>query len=194
MLNKNLLRQLSSTAAAQTPIMRPIAIQVGSNGLYKKLQRESPHLYRRAPLEGVRIVTSYADTSQPETDSTIVALHGVPGTHDHYRILFSHYSGTRVRVIVPNFPTFDHTRESGGLYWHTVPESVDFLKQFLKQIEISEVDCLVAHSSGFHPAAGLFEDVSVQSIEISSIFAFHLARRCEDQVASTLCSPANVLH
>jgi len=151
-----------------TRLLRPITVRVGANFLYPRLQHLYPDKYPlKTPSSGIELTVQYADTAVDRDkskafDKTILAIHGTPGYLTHFDQLLQHYrTSERIRVIVPNLPDFAHTRSSGNVFWHTVPEKVSFLKSFLAQLGVSRVDCLVAHSMGFQSVSGLFENVSL---------------------------------
>src|SRR5699024_7147099 len=98
---------------------------------------------------------------RPKSDftKTVVAVHGAPGNHANFKQLIEHYRGSKTRVIVPNLPDFSHTRSTNGVFWHTTPERVTFLKDFLGNLQVDRIDCLVAHSFGIQTIGALWNEV-----------------------------------
>ena len=134
--------------------------------LYKELRRKHPILYRNSPINGLDVKVEYVDTlgdNEPKKDTkTIVAIHGNPGNHKHFSGLIDYFKDKpNVRIIAPNFPNFRLTRETMA-FWHSNEERVQFVKDFLKAINVNEIDCLVCHSAGIHPASLIWSDVSLQ--------------------------------
>lgn len=129
-------------------------------GIYDELRKSEPEFYCDAPSEGVELEVDYVDTWKEgkQFDKAIVAIHGVPGYYDHFNQLIHHYLDTSVRVIVPNLPDFSHTRETNA-FWHSTKEKVQFLRDFLVNLKIKTIDCLISHSFGIQTNAALWENV-----------------------------------
>ena len=160
---QNSIRQKSVNTTQHPNLVRPITVRTCVN-LYPKLRELFPGQYpRKAPVEGLDLTVDYADTAlespQKAFDKTILAIHGNPGYLHHFNQLISHYRGSRVRVIVPNLPDFSHTRSSGNIFWHSTPEKVAFVKDFLGKIGVDKIDCLIGHSFGIQTVGGLLDEV-----------------------------------
>ncbi|CAG2103669.1 unnamed protein product [Medioppia subpectinata] len=99
---------------------------------------------------------------------TAIAIHGMPGNYEHFSGLFETFGGkeSSVRVISPNMPEFSLTRQSMA-FWHSNNERSQFIRDFLKAINVSQIDCLISHSAGIHPIAKIWskpEDLKIGSI------------------------------
>ncbi len=174
---KNPSTTSSSSSFSSASLIKPITVHVGAgNHLhYPKLQSLHPNIPYPLKLvpteegeEGVKLTVQVADSAfgdqqhlvDKNFDQTIVALHGTPGYLQHFDVLFAEYqkqtSGSRVRLIAPNLPDFSHTRSTGGLFWHTTEEKVAFLRDLLfNRLQVTTIDCLVAHSAGAQTALAL---------------------------------------
>lgn len=130
-------------------------------GIYQQLQQLRPEVYQFAPPEGLELTVDYADTASEgqEFEKVIVAVHGCPGYYTNFDRLIEHFRHSKVRVIAPNLPDFSHTR-STQTFWHSTAEKALFLKDFLRQLGVTTIDCLVSHSFGIQTIAALWEDVS----------------------------------
>ncbi len=184
----------SSSSSSSASLIKPITVHVGAgNHLhYPKLQSLHPNIPYPLKLvpteegeEGVKLTVQVADSANDRKhlvknrstfDQTVVALHGTPGYLQHFDALFAEYqhrkksnSSRSVRLIAPNFPDFSHTRSTGGLFWHTTEEKVAFLRDLLfNRLQVTTIDCLVAHSAGAQTALALAEDPGPQ-LKIRSI-------------------------
>jgi pimeloyl-ACP methyl ester carboxylesterase len=104
---------------------------------------------------------------------TILAIHGIPGHHQHFKRLIEYFSDNSVnsqneniacsikkdinyRVIVPNLPNFSLTRQSNMTFWHSNLERAQLIRDFLQQINVSTIDCLAVHSAGLHLCSRLW--------------------------------------
>ncbi|XP_054169369.1 uncharacterized protein LOC128966544 [Oppia nitens] len=54
-------------------------------------------------------------------------------------------------------PDFGLTRQTKA-FWHSNEERSQFIRDFLKAINVSTIDCLVCHSSGIQPVSMLWSD------------------------------------
>lgn len=155
-----------------TDIMSPIKPRIPDNlvkqitlktcvGIYDELRKKKPKFFRHAPNDGLELTIDYVDTINDNTNTItkiIVAVHGLPGTYLHFDKLIDSYRNTNVRVIVPNLPDFSHTRKTKS-FWHTTKEKATFLKDFLHQLNITTIDCLVCHSFGIQTIAAIWDEV-----------------------------------
>ena len=136
--------------------------------LYEKLKKKNK-LYKNSPSDGLPVYVEYVDTLDVSDSSdsdvkTIVAIHGNPGNLEHFNGLIDYFESienkTKVRVIVPNMPDFNITRKTMA-FWHSNEEMSQFIRDFLKAINVSTIDCFVSHSVGIHPISLIWSDVSI---------------------------------
>ncbi len=110
---------------------------------------------RSGPKLGIEVNVEYVDTKPNDPKSrTLVALHGSPGSHEDFRQLIRHF-GHRFRVIVPNFPDFSLTEET-NYFWHSAEEKAQYIRDILKELNVSEIDCLISHSAAIFPTSYLW--------------------------------------
>ena len=155
-----LLIAMCAKRKLSTQLVKCITVKTGI-GVYDDLRELRPKLYKYATSDGLELTINYADTIQDNSrtfDKIIVAVHGTPGYYTNFDQLIEHFRNTNVRVIVPNLPDFSHTRRT-HIFWHSTPEKVQFLRDFLQQLNISKIDCLVCHSFGIQTIAALWENV-----------------------------------
>lgn len=133
--------------------------------LREELQKNNPKLYRNIPSDGLNLSVEYVDTFDvrfhtSDNMKTVVAIHGIPGYHHHFQQMIDFFSrkDSNVRLIVPNMPDFKHTRQTMA-FWHSNRERAQFIRDFLRTLNVSQVDCLVSHSAGIHPISLLWSDV-----------------------------------
>ncbi len=153
-------------------------------GLYPSLVRANPQLYAAAKdnTEGLDLTVDYLDTAtwahHPHRDSpssssspsssknppqkTILAIPGTGGHYGNYSGLVEHFRRHRpeVRLLAPNLPDFDHTRNCGRIFWHSNAELVAFLRDFLAALDVRTVDVALAHSMAIHRLLGLCAEVT----------------------------------
>lgn len=118
-----------------------------------------PWFLRYIPKGGHPMSIDYIDT-KPDVDvndnsiKTILILHSTPGSYyDFFRFIATF--GEEYRIIIPNFPTFSYTMKT-GCFWHSSEEKSEFVFDFLKQLNISQIDCLIAHSMAAYTASYLW--------------------------------------
>lgn len=124
--------------------------------LYQTLKDETT--YRDAPIEGVSVTAKYFDNQHllsSEPKSTLLMLHGAPGSHKDFEPLINRLSEKNHRIIAPDFPGLELSRVTNYMYRHSPEEKSDFTKELLKQLGIREVDMVISHSSGSFTAANL---------------------------------------
>ena len=136
--------------------------------LYPQKKKKNPKLYRKSPDDGLVVSVDYLDTYADKDLTTggliktIVAIHGIPGYYHHFNELielFAKNNDLNVRLIVPNMPDFSLTRKTMA-FFHSNQERSQLLRDFLKAINVSTIDCLISHSAGIHPISVLWSDVS----------------------------------
>lgn len=131
------------------------------NGFYRDMRKIRPVLYRHAPDDGLIMKVDYADFNPDhKPDKTIVALHGAPGNFHCFNPIGKHFLSKNVRLVAPNLPDFGHTRQNRSFY-HSTPEKVQFLKDFLRLIKVNEIDCLCSHSFGIQTISALWDNVRI---------------------------------
>lgn len=125
-------------------------------GIYDQLRTINPKLYKNAPNAGVNLTVNYVDTGKNQSSSKIiVAVHGSADTYKTFEKMIEVFSRRNVRIIAPNMPDFSHTRQTNYSFWHSNLERYYFLKDFLHQLEINSIDCLLGHSQGIQPVTSL---------------------------------------
>ncbi|CAG2103668.1 unnamed protein product [Medioppia subpectinata] len=142
------------------------------------MKAKNPRLYRKSPTNGLPVSVEYVDTFgdrkalKSDNVKTIVAIHGNPGHHKHYSGLYESFGGkeSSVRVIVPNMPDFGLTRQSMA-FWHSNEERSQFIRDFLKAINVSKIDCLISHSAGIQPNSLLWSEPRELTIRSLGIFS-----------------------
>ena len=134
--------------------------------LYEELKKKNK-LYRNSPSDGLPVCVEYVDTLDVSESSdsdvkTIVAIHGNPGTHQHFNSISDYFQTNKwkVRVIVPNMPDFSITRKTMA-FWHSNEERAQFIRDFLKAINVSTIDCLISHSAGIRPISLIWTEVNI---------------------------------
>jgi pimeloyl-ACP methyl ester carboxylesterase len=144
-------RKLSTNNSNNLYPIRKIDLRICGQ-LYKELKLKHK-LYRNSPNDGHNVNIEYADTYCEDRNNSkpvIVGLHGVPGSHKDFSQLIKYFDSKNYRVIVPNFPGFELTRETQS-YWHSAEEKAQLVRDLLTSIGVKEVDALVCHSGGFFP-------------------------------------------
>lgn len=128
--------------------------------LYEFLKTQNPYLYDNSPTSGLDIDLEYVDVNRGDCTTTVVALHGIPGNHQHFSKLIDYYSRNRphVRLIVPNLPDFSITRQTLA-FWHSSPERSQVLRDLFRAIDVRNIDCLICHSAGIQVASFLWSYV-----------------------------------
>ncbi|GIY35441.1 uncharacterized protein CDAR_239241 [Caerostris darwini] len=132
---------------------------------WKKDQR-----FKRIPKSGVFATIRYIDTLESKDDNshkrlkTVMCIHGIPGNYGVFSSLIKALSENGIRVIVPSFPDTLYLpgKFQDELFRHSVEEKTQIFKDFLKALKVSEVDCIVAHSSGIYPALQLVRDPTLK--------------------------------
>lgn len=115
-----------------------------------------PWFLRYIPKGGHPITVDYIDTKPNGGDDvkTILILHGTPGSYyDFFKFLSTF--GEMYRIIIPNYPNFTYTKES-GCFWHSAEEKSEFTIDFLKHLNVDKVDCLISHSMAAYTTSYLW--------------------------------------
>ncbi|XP_015903276.1 uncharacterized protein [Parasteatoda tepidariorum] len=121
--------------------------------------------FYKIPESGVFAKIDYIDTGVNKTafekpPKTVLCIHGIPGNYSVFNHLINDLSNEGVRVIVPSFPASlylpgKHKKE---LFRHTVEEKTQVFKDFLKAIDVKNLDAIISHSSAVYPALHLVLD------------------------------------
>lgn len=103
----------------------------------------------------------------------ILAVHGIPGTHEDLAHFLERYAQQGFRVIIPNLPSFGITtfieRSTMRYFSHSTEEQVDFIVQFLSTLGVSKLHLVVGHSVGTLPLTVLCAK-STKSIIKGAVF------------------------
>lgn len=123
--------------------------------------RRDKYIFKNCPKQGVKIDVTYADSSSTGTSKlpVVLALHGAPGSFEDFKAIFQHFatkSESHVRVISPNFPDMAFT-DATGAFRHSTDEKAEFIRDFLKQLDIEKVDVVVMHSAATYPCLKLWK-------------------------------------
>ena len=114
----------------------------------------------------------YVDTRTDHNDKmkVVVAVHGVPGYYDHFKKLIDYsLKNQHFRIIAPNLPDFALTRKTFS-FWHSPSERAQFLRDFLKAINVNTIDCLACHSAGLHPTLLICSEQQQFNIKSLALF------------------------
>ncbi|XP_054707890.1 uncharacterized protein LOC129217585 [Uloborus diversus] len=142
-------------------------VQIKSCGqLYKKWKNEGK--FKTVPSSDLTFNVPYIDTHSKSNHSSLpltVALHGAPGSWKDFTLLTSHLYQQGIRVVAPSFPDFRTYRP--GIFRHSDEEKAEYISDFLKAIDIKQVNTLVCHSSAIYP--GLLLCLKDRGINIKSL-------------------------
>lgn len=154
--------------------------------LYAKLAKKNPIAFSKAPTgRGIDFNMTYYDSLEIINDSggiqsvdktpTVCLLHGAPGSNQDFASLINFLTSNGVRVLAPNFPTYDVTFEHS--FRHSPLERTEFLAQFFKAIKVKRIDMMIGHSSAIYTVFELLnQSLKPQSTE--SIESKQLEIRC----------------
>ncbi|KFM63505.1 hypothetical protein X975_07982, partial [Stegodyphus mimosarum] len=132
--------------------------------IYERWRRQKK--FYRIPESGVFADIAYIDTvgcnknTNDEKTPTVLCIHGIPGNYGVFSHLINDLSKEGVRVIVPTFPAtlYLSGKREKELFRHSIEEKTQVFKDFLKALDVSELDGIVAHSSAIYPALRLALD------------------------------------
>lgn len=134
--------------------------------LYEHWRKERK--YRRTPRSGVFTEITYVDSmvnkggkdKNMENAPTVLCIHGIPGNYGVFNHLITDLGNAGIRIVVPTFPdTLDLPGKHGvELFRHSVEEKTAVFKSFLKALNVTQLDAVVAHSSAIYPALRLALD------------------------------------
>ncbi|KAI1305774.1 hypothetical protein HDE_01133 [Halotydeus destructor] len=144
------------TDSSPDPAIKSVRISTCGE-LYRKWSTQNK-AYSNVPKNGLEFKVDYVDIGSNSKQPVVLALHGAPGSHEDYRPLIDHLSQSGVRMIVPNLPGYEATVNSKGLFRQTAEERTEYVKDFLKAVNVKDIDMVVAHSSATYPAVRLRED------------------------------------
>ncbi|RWS04959.1 DUF1057 domain containing protein-like protein [Dinothrombium tinctorium] len=146
------------------------SIEIKICGDYYNERKTQKKLYKKVHPEGITTVVEYVDTKydlmeeDAETAPIVLCLHGAPGSHHDFTQLIKYLKQRKVRVIVPNFPDYCIT-EKTKVFRHSAEEKAEYIKDFLKHINVSRIDLLVSHSSAIYPSTLLWQTASAPEIK-----------------------------
>lgn len=119
--------------------------------------RETKKAYKDAPINGLKFNVEYADTQEwSGSGPTVLALHGAPGIHNDFAPIINQLTPLGARIIAPNFPGIIRTinyvsqitmktffldysvLDTTKYFRHTFAEKREYLKDFLKAIDINK--------------------------------------------------------
>lgn len=134
--------------------------------LYERWRKERK--FSRTPRSGVFTEITYVDAminkggrdKNMDNAPTVLCIHGIPGNYGVFSHLITDLGNAGIRIIVPTFPdTVDLPGKHGTeLFRHSVEEKTEVFKSFLKALNVTQLDAVVAHSSGIYPALHLVLD------------------------------------
>ncbi|CAN7998622.1 unnamed protein product, partial [Ixodes hexagonus] len=146
--------------------------------LYRQWKRKKPE-YREAPEDGIIVDIPFIFTRWDDGVSSdmrrplAVLFHGAPGGYgDFSGNLIPRLRAAGVDVLAPNFPDMAFSLKN-KFFWHSVEERTALLKDFLKEMGITRVDTLVAHSAAIFPSVrvALEEPGTAPMVKSLALFA-----------------------
>ncbi|XP_037569145.1 uncharacterized protein LOC119449926 [Dermacentor silvarum] len=143
--------------------------------LYQDWRKWKPG-YQNAPPEGVEVELGYMHTgldrpaAQREGCPTVLLLHGAPGSYRDFTQLVPFLDSHGVTVISPRWPDLRLSYRT-GTFWHSAEEKTQLLTDFLKAINISKVDMLVAHSSAIYPTLNVMTRPGMPHVKSVALLA-----------------------
>lgn len=143
--------------------------------LYQDWRKWKPG-YQNAPPEGVEVELGYMHTgldrpaAQREGCPTVLLLHGAPGSYRDFTHLVPFLDSHGVTVISPRWPDLRLSYRT-GTFWHSAEEKTQLLTDFLKAINISKVDMLVAHSSAIYPTLNVMTRPGMPHVKSVALLA-----------------------
>ncbi|KAM7292126.1 uncharacterized protein ISCGN_025373 [Ixodes scapularis] len=157
----SLSASLTSTrtlGADDAPALREHRVSVRTCGaLYRQWRKTKPE-YRDAPEDGVVVDIPFVFTRWDDGGGSggrrplAVVLHGAPGGYgDFSENLVPRLRAAGVDVLVPNLPGMAFSLQN-KFFWHSIEERTALLKDFLKEMNITRIDALVAHSAAIFPS------------------------------------------
>ena len=117
----------------------------------------------------------YIDSSSDENKPVILCLHSTPGSIYDFKKLITYFGlnpESDYRVVVPRFPGFDFT-EQNDCFYHSALERAQFIRDFISQLNINEIECLVVHSSSIYSASYLWMEDDPFNCPIKSLALFN---------------------
>nr|XP_027204498.1 uncharacterized protein LOC113798201 [Dermatophagoides pteronyssinus] len=136
---------------------------------WSKLKKKS--IYKRA-IDGLNLEIEYADTidlcRNKDNDNliTILALHGAPGSHEDFEQYIQYFGSKQIRFIAPNYPDINITIQT-KVFRHSAEEKFEYIKDFLRAINVKSIDLILSHSSSIYPTVRLLcdqNDVHVNAV------------------------------
>ncbi|XP_054929817.1 uncharacterized protein [Dermacentor andersoni] len=143
--------------------------------LYKKWRAEGRLGYKHAPDTGAVVPLTYVHTGMDRAEHKergerplVLVFTGSPGQYQDFSYTIPFLNRHGADVLCFNWPNFSFT-EKTRYWWHSSEEKAQLATDFLKELDIKEVDMLVSHSSGAYPAVQLTaeqSDVQVKSLAL----------------------------
>ncbi|KAL1427512.1 hypothetical protein MTO96_017221 [Rhipicephalus appendiculatus] len=143
--------------------------------LYQDWRKWKPG-YQNAPPEGIEVELGYMHTgldrpvAQRTGSPTVLLLHGAPGSYRDFTQLVPFLDSQGVTVISPRWPDLRLSYQT-GTFWHSAEEKTQLLTDFLRAINISKVDMLVAHSSAIYPTLNVMTRPGMPQVKAVALLA-----------------------
>jgi pimeloyl-ACP methyl ester carboxylesterase len=137
--------------------------------LYHQFKERGWNRYKDAPKKGICVPVEYFDNQMfvgKNRPSTVLLLHGSPGSYNDFLPLITRLTQIGVRVIAPNFPDFNQTVKTKH-YRHSPEEKREYIRTVLEYAEVDRIDLLGSHSSGVYPAVKLWREQ--RGVEVRSL-------------------------
>ncbi|XP_049268801.1 uncharacterized protein LOC119383061 [Rhipicephalus sanguineus] len=142
---------------------------------YHKWRTEGRLGYKHAPDKGAVVPVTYIHTGMDRAEHKergerplVLLLTGSPGQYQDFSYTIPFLDRHGADVLCLNWPNFAFTKQT-GYWWHSGEEKAHLAIDFLKKLDIKEVDMLVSHSSGAYPAVHMTaeqSDVHVKSLAL----------------------------
>lgn len=143
--------------------------------LYQDWRKWKPG-YQNAPAEGIEVNLGYMHTgldkpaAHREGRPTVLLLHGAPGSYRDFTQLVPFLDSQGATVISPRWPDLRLSYQM-GTFWHSAEEKTHLLTDFLKAINVSKVDMLVAHSSAIYPTLNVMTRPGMPQVNAVALLA-----------------------
>ncbi|CAN8026741.1 unnamed protein product [Ixodes persulcatus] len=125
--------------------------------LYRDWRHWKPG-YQNAPPQGIEVPVCYLHTGLDRAwdagRPTVLLLHGAPGSYRDFTDLVPFLDRVGATVVSPTWPDLKLSYRV-GTFWHSAEEKTHLLADFLRAINISKIDLVVAHSSAIYPSLNM---------------------------------------
>lgn len=125
--------------------------------LYRDWRHWKPG-YQNAPPQGIEVPVRYLHTGLDRAwdagRPTVLLLHGAPGSYRDFTDLVPFLDRVGATVVSPTWPDLKLSYRV-GTFWHSAEEKTHLLADFLRAINISKIDLVVAHSSAIYPSLNM---------------------------------------